>query len=260
MIDELFVAEMMKIGLTEYEAKVYAVIFHLKFATVREIYDICGIPRNKVYESLKSLEKRGFTAVIGSKPLRYAKTDITKTFRELKQNAIQQLSHAEKFLKEQEEPETLLTAPHAYELQTEWAIQNHLKTLLAQCKSELIISCADTEYLLQVIPQKTLKQLAKKVDLYLVVKEDAEAENIPVPCMTIDRAKIPKSLRKIDTELFRRKDSKITLISDRTAILNIDAVEGNRLGTAFFTDKNIFFALMSETLISCLKPLPQARK
>ena len=113
MIDEQFVSVMQRIGMTEYEAKVYAVIFHLKFATVREIYDICGIPRNKVYESLKSLEKKGFTAVIGSSPLRYAKTDITQTFQTLKQNALHELSEAEEFLKSQEKPEPLFSTPQA---------------------------------------------------------------------------------------------------------------------------------------------------
>ncbi|HJJ72634.1 MAG TPA: hypothetical protein O0X95_05720 [Methanocorpusculum sp.] len=260
MIDEQFVSVMQRIGMTEYEAKVFAVIFHLKFATVREIYDICGIPRNKVYESLKSLEKKGFTAVIGSSPLRYAKTDITQTFRTLKQNALHELSEAEEFLKSQEKPEPLFSTPHAYELQTEWAIQNHLKTLLSQCKSELIISSADTEYLLHMIPEKTLKQLARKVNLYLVVKEDKDAEGVPVPCMTLDSVRIPKTLRDVQPTPFHKQNSKFLLISDRTSMLSIDTVEGNLQGMVFFTDRNFFISLMAENLISYLKPLPQIRK
>lgn len=99
MINEEFITEMMKIGMTEYEAKVYAVIFHMKFATVREVYDICGIPRNKVYESLRSLEAKGFAAVIGSNPLRYARTDISKNFQRLIHETIEKYSTAERYLK-----------------------------------------------------------------------------------------------------------------------------------------------------------------
>lgn len=260
MIDEQFVSVMEGVGMTEYEAKVYAVVFHLKFATVREIYDICGIPRNKVYESLKSLEKKGFAAVIGSNPLRYAKTDVSKTFRTLKQDALKKLSEAEEFLKSQERPEPLFESPHAYELQTEWAIQNHLKTLLSQCKSELIISSADTEYLLHMIPERTLKQLAKKVNLYLVVKDEAEAQGVPVSCMVIDSSRVPKGLREMQPTPFQKQNSKFLLISDRTAMLSIDAVQGNLQGTVYFTDRNFFVSLMAENLISYLKPLPHVRR
>ena len=260
MIDEQFVSEMMNIGMTEYEAKVYAVIFHLKFATAREVYDICGIPRNKVYESLRSLEKKGFTAVISSNPLRYAKTDVSKTFRTLKQDALAKLSGAEEFLKSQETPAPVFESPHAYELQTEWAIHNHLQTLLSQCKSELIINSADTEYLLRMIPEKTLKMLWRKTDLYVVVKDEAEAEGVPVPCCVIDETRIPKSVKTERPALFRSPDSKFTLMSDRRTILAIDMVNGNLQGTVFFMNRNFFLSLMAENLITYLKPLPQLRK
>ena len=139
-------------------------------------------------------------------------------------------------------------------------IQNHLKTLLSQCKSELIISSADTEYLLHMIPEKTLKQLARKVNLYLVVKEDKDAEGVPVPCMTLDSVRIPKTLRDVQPTPFHKQNSKFLLISDRTSMLSIDTVEGNLQGMVFFTDRNFFISLMAENLISYLKPLPQIRK
>lgn len=247
---------MMKIGMTEYEAKVYAVIFHMKFATVREVYDICGIPRNKVYESLRSLETKGFAAVIGSKPLRYARTDISKNFQRLKHEMLQKYSAAEIYLKEQERPEKVSDSTHAYELQSEWAIQNHLRTLISQCKSELIINAPDTEYLMHAVPKKTLKQLAKKINLYIIVKDEKAAEVIPVPCSVIDVSRIPWSLREERPSVFCTPESKFTLISDRTTMLTIDLVNGELRGTVFFTDRKFFVGLMSETLISCLKTLP----
>jgi len=256
MIHEEFITEMMKIGMTEYEAKVYAVLFQMKFATVREVYDICAVPRNKVYESLRSLEEKGFAAIIGSNPLRYARTDISETFRNLKQDAFHKYSAAEKYLLSQERPDPVFESPHAYELQSDWAIQNHLKTILSQCKSELIINTADTEYLLHVIPKKTLKMLAKKVNLYVIVKDaDASAE-IPVPCSIFDEVRIPKSLRNERPSLLMAANCKLTLFSDRTTMLTIDVVNGELLGTVYFMNKKFFIGLLAETMISCLKTLP----
>jgi len=64
------------LGLNSYEAKAYAVLYHLREASAAEISEKANIPRARVYDTLENLEKKGFIKKSADKPLKYASFDI----------------------------------------------------------------------------------------------------------------------------------------------------------------------------------------
>ena len=79
MIDKL-----KKLGLSEYEAKVYIALVGIGKATAREIYEVSGVPRSRVYDVLTKLASKGFVDIEGSEPKRFKAVEPRKVIEKLK--------------------------------------------------------------------------------------------------------------------------------------------------------------------------------
>ncbi len=238
-----FLERMRRIGMSENEAKVYQVLFQLKIATPREIYELCSVPRNKVYECLSSLQDRGFIHSSPTTPVRYYVQDIIKTFDCLKKKSQQALEEAQEYLLTLEAgipQERILLQAH--ELTSAWAVENRTRMLLKQAKKELIILCHDPACLRDYIPDlrvfaRTARQ-ERKISLYLVTGTDADAAGIPVPCYVAKKSlndlmnpTPPVELGLPDGHVVTPK---LAILSDRTEWLVIAEVNGKPGGMYFF--------------------------
>ncbi len=68
--EEVF-ALLKRIGLNQYESKVYVAILSHGLSTAGQISDLAAVPRSRVYDVLSSLEKKGFAVVQMGRPIRY---------------------------------------------------------------------------------------------------------------------------------------------------------------------------------------------
>ncbi|MBB5254700.1 TrmB family transcriptional regulator [Sulfurisphaera ohwakuensis] len=59
---------LMKLGFSLYEAKVYSALLSLCNSTMREISEKSGVPYQKVYDVIKSLENKGLVRIIEGRP------------------------------------------------------------------------------------------------------------------------------------------------------------------------------------------------
>ena len=257
MAEDEFITEMTNIGMTEYEAKVYQVLFQLKYASIHDIHETCAVPRNKIYETLESLEQKGFAALISTNPRRYVRCDIEKTFSNIRIRELKKIARAEEFLKSQENNEAVDRSQRAYELHSKWALENHLNRFLKKSKTELIIGVQDTEYFNKNIPEPVLKKLMRKLDLYIIVKDEEEAKKIPVHCY---KAKNGYFKRMIDDESIDRvkmhtQNTKMMLISDRKAILNITEMNGETGGVVMLMNDAFMIDFALETLLQHIQQL-----
>ncbi len=57
---EKIIATLRKLGLNRYESKAYIALVSLGVTTAGKLAEKSGIPRAKVYEVLRSLERQGF--------------------------------------------------------------------------------------------------------------------------------------------------------------------------------------------------------
>lgn len=63
------VENLQKLGFTGNEAKVYASLVCMKQAKASEIAENAGVPRPKIYGTLRGMEKKGYVTIIEGDPI-----------------------------------------------------------------------------------------------------------------------------------------------------------------------------------------------
>ena len=240
--ENVFIKNMLELGLTTYEAQVYFVLFQLKYATVRDIHSACTVPRNKIYETLDNLEEKGLAAVIDKNPLRYARIDIERAFINLRRKEMEKLDRIENFLKEQEDKPVFdleSVSPHAYELHSQMAIESHLKAIVRSTRKELIIGVSDADFFNKLFTKQDLRKLGKRIDLYIIVKNADLMEKIDYSCYTIQEEVLRKNIDGFEdtVQKFRmgKHTEKIALMSDRRNMLTIEIVDNEPIASVMLT-------------------------
>jgi len=246
-----FIEKLKTIDMSENEAKVYAVLFELKVATAREIYEISKVPRNKVYESLSDLEEKGFVGNLADAgPARYYVHDITKTFTHLKQESLERLNNVEQYLRSR------ITFQHnrpmlSHILQSPWAIESHIRMIFTRSKKEIVLICHNKEYVKKHI--ENLKTLSKKLDLYLIVPDDTEPDYFPIRCYTL-RPDMKEFMDPHVPEGFEsNQEFELTIHADRRDTLIIGKLDGQEIG--IFSADNPSVSILVKYLLKNIIPL-----
>lgn len=99
-IDKQILKSLKQFGLTEYEASTYLTLNYMISGTATEISENSKVPRSKIYEILKLLDKKGFIEVKNGRPLKYSAISPMNIFRTNKNKIISELEESEKNLNE----------------------------------------------------------------------------------------------------------------------------------------------------------------
>jgi len=94
------IKELMKFGLTEYEAKCYLSLLKLEKSSALELCKSTGIPDSRIYNVLASLEKKGFIKVEEGVPKKYIPCNPEKCIENAFQRIVDDLKRAKEVLKE----------------------------------------------------------------------------------------------------------------------------------------------------------------
>jgi predicted transcriptional regulator len=104
------------LGLTEYEAKVYATLVLFDRAEVKQVYEYLDMPKPSAYQSLKMLMDKGLVQVVNAKPAVYRATPpdvairhMTEVHRKAEDAALRELEELEKSRVLPETPDILWT-------------------------------------------------------------------------------------------------------------------------------------------------------
>ena len=87
------------LGMNEYEANVYSTLVGLQKATARDIHEVSGVPRGRIYDILNDLARRGFVGVEEGSPTSYYVLDIDQVFDRLKDDYVRSLEDVREALK-----------------------------------------------------------------------------------------------------------------------------------------------------------------
>lgn len=68
--------ELMRLGLSAYEAKAYVALMQSPSVTAYEISKLSGVPQSKIYETMKKLVERGLAIAEGTKPVNFIALSI----------------------------------------------------------------------------------------------------------------------------------------------------------------------------------------
>jgi len=138
-----------KLGFTEYEAKILAALMMIGPATAREIHELSGVPRPKIYETLKSLAKKGYIEIQYGKPLIFVPLSQETLIEKLRSSfatIIDSLVHDIKQFTIQKKSRPIYTST----LVSENSILFKLREMISKAKREIKIVVADPRILLPV--------------------------------------------------------------------------------------------------------------
>lgn len=83
-----YVPALKRLGLTEYEAKVYVNLARGDPKTAGELSFISGVPRTKLYGSLRGLERKGLVKILHDKPERFGASSPSEFLFPLAENSV----------------------------------------------------------------------------------------------------------------------------------------------------------------------------
>jgi len=83
---ESVIEKLQKIGLTEYEAKVYVTLLRDHLNSAGKLSEKSGVPRTKIYSVLESLERKGWIQVYSGIPLLFKAIDPRDVFTKIKED------------------------------------------------------------------------------------------------------------------------------------------------------------------------------
>jgi len=162
------VANLVQLGLKEYEAKIYIALVGLGEANVRRIHEVSGVPRPRVYDVLNALGKKGFIEIRQGSPLMYSavRPDIVVSF--LKKDLDTAASESMKTLETLSVDARQNYSPIWY-VHSDWTIHRNIERLVEGVTSALIILCFNKETLTRF--QDPIASLAKDRDVKILFPE-----------------------------------------------------------------------------------------
>ena len=130
------------LGLTEYEARVYAALVGIGEGSARQVHEASGVPRPRVYDIAEGLAARGFITVRRGNPYLYIPAEPAVVIRHLKSAADAAATAAVQDLEALSLDARSKNSPIWY-VQGEWSIRRHAESLAAGVTRDLAVVCLD---------------------------------------------------------------------------------------------------------------------
>jgi len=128
-----------KLGLTEYEAKAYAALAGIGEATAREVHDLSGVPRTRIYDILRDLSEKGFVEFVQGSPSCYRAVEPDHVIERLRDDLVASIDRSTSELL------SLNLEAHGSSpvwcVRSEWGINNRIRVFLSHVQRELIVFC-----------------------------------------------------------------------------------------------------------------------
>ena len=174
---EQLIGNLVRLGLKEYEARVYAGLVGIGEGNARQIHEVSRVPRPRVYDILQSLVDRGFVEVRQGTPLSYRPVEppvVIAHLIEALQRAATEISEALEVLS--------LSAHQKFSpiwyVQGDWSIRRNLASAIRDARESLYLLVLDPE--LPVEYADVLHDCPPAITLKVLVARDT-AVNVKLP-------------------------------------------------------------------------------
>lgn len=171
VVDRTSVEALMKLGLNEYEAKVYLALAALKVAGAGRIHDVSGVPRPRVYEVLEELAKKGLVETQQGRPVLFSARAPSEAVKRLVNTYMKTGEEVIRHLKRIEGTERVEAAEAlAWAIKGERQIANKLREIVDSAKKD--ICCYGIPDKLFFLKEHMKKALARGVRVRCITFEE----------------------------------------------------------------------------------------
>jgi sugar-specific transcriptional regulator TrmB len=161
-------AALVRLGITEYEAKVYAALVGLGEGTVRQVHEASKVPRSRVYDVLETLVSKGFVEERHGNPMCYRAVEphriIAKLRTDFEATSKDAISNLERL-----NIDAVRSVSPIWYVRGDWSIQSRLEEMIARTSKELMIFAAKSQYLKDIAPR--IEELSRNATVTCVVRD-----------------------------------------------------------------------------------------
>jgi sugar-specific transcriptional regulator TrmB len=166
-----------RLGLSNYEAKVFIALQALGTGTARDVYQVSEIPRSQVYGAAESLAERGLIEVQHSTPMQYRPVSLEEARELLEERFERERTRAFEYL------ESVRNRRDAGEEREDiWSVDgtehvhDRIEHLIAGANETVVFGAASTDLLTDEIRDRLFAAAEEGVDV-VVVSEDPEVRS-----------------------------------------------------------------------------------
>ena len=141
-----------KLGLNEYESRLYLALVNSGSTTASELSTIAEIPRPRAYDVLEKLAKKGFISIQPGRPTKFKANSVAESFDALKRekarehdDAIKEISAVQEKLQKRikdvtEDIDITTMSDYVWVLKDEDNIHSKISQLIKKANTEVILS------------------------------------------------------------------------------------------------------------------------
>ncbi|MDD1772863.1 MAG: hypothetical protein LUQ09_08085 [Methanomassiliicoccales archaeon] len=146
------VRHLMKLGLSEYEAKTYLATVALGEGTIKQISDESKVPRSRTYDIMDRLAEKGFVEAGNTVPRCYRVNNPTEALDHLLDEIKRSRDEAAKTLEEISRQTERRDNP-LWTIKGEWAIDHKVAEMIDLARKDVVIVSEDAKHLMRFTKQ-----------------------------------------------------------------------------------------------------------
>lgn len=158
------VADLRRLGLTEYEARIYFQLLRQSPATAYEISRSASVPRPNTYTALEGLVQRGAVLPVSESPARYIAAPPDQFFDALARRTGALCAKVTSRLQEVAQP---IDDQHVWTLRGEAQVNDKIGAMISACSESLMIKASDD--VLRQHTESLRAAAARGVEMLIVV-------------------------------------------------------------------------------------------
>ena len=178
MSDEEVASALERLGLSNYEARVFTALQKLGTGTARDVHEEADVPRSQVYGTAESLEDRGLIEVQRSNPITYRPVDL----KEARERLEERFEHSRDRAFDHLESVRDQRAAGGEEREDIWtitgsaAVTNRLQSLVPEAEASLVVGVQSADQLTDDLLDALIERADAGVDV-VTMSADEEARS-----------------------------------------------------------------------------------
>jgi len=172
-----------EVGLTDYETRAYLTLLRMGAATASEISENGEIPYSKIYETLNSLERKGWIETQTGRPKRYYPKSPSEAFKAARLRIENTMKSWEHVIREEIQPiydrREIRERPDIWILRGERGVLSRLRDMIEGSREELMIAIPPlARHLIEESIHMLRKIWEKRVKLFILVSEGFSSHSL----------------------------------------------------------------------------------
>lgn len=234
-----------RLGLSNYEAKVFIALQTLGTGTARDVYRVSEIPRSQVYGAAESLAERGLIEVQHSSPMQYRPVSLAEAEELLEERFERERAQAFEYLEAVRERHE----PGGEEREDIWSVNgvehvsDRIEHLVREAEERVVFGTRATE-LVSPSLRETLNEAAGRGVEVVIVSENPDVRVLFEDAPAVVHAP-PENLRN-------ERAARMAVIDQQAVLLSVLG-DSDEQEAAFWSESSGFATVLVELLTGWLE-------